>query len=173
MCTRLVVIVTWSEKEVCSRRGPFVAFFMLPWADLTKEQFPGSPLEFSEIGYLLLPSHDMAEIPLTRRNPQYNQPTDQRTTLVEEHPCQILWYGWAISIQYTAEITRRIFTWPSIWIFMIMKTYTSVVRYFKVQNVHNAAWSEIEITKQTFSGSSSGTSNGLPSFFSCFLFCLT
>ena len=39
--------------------------------------FTASPLEFSEIGYLLLPSRDMVEISLkaTFPNPQYNQPT--------------------------------------------------------------------------------------------------
>ena len=37
------------------------------------EGFPASPLEFSEIGYLLLPSRDMAEIPLNRRKSSKNQ----------------------------------------------------------------------------------------------------
>ena len=42
---------------------------------MTGVPFPTSPLGFSEIGYLLLPSRDMAEIPLNL-NPQYNQPTN-------------------------------------------------------------------------------------------------
>ena len=39
----------------------------------TGVRFPASPLEFSEIGYLLLPSGDMAEIPLNRRKSSKNQ----------------------------------------------------------------------------------------------------
>ena len=34
---------------------------------LKRCRFPASPLEFSEIGYLLLPSRDMAERSLNRR----------------------------------------------------------------------------------------------------------
>ena len=43
-------------------------------------RFPASPLEFSEIGYLLLPSRDMAEIPLKRRKSSI-QPTNQPTNV--------------------------------------------------------------------------------------------
>ena len=45
-------------------------------------RFPASPLEFSEIGYLLLPSRDMAdhEIPLMRRESSI-QPTN--TTILD------------------------------------------------------------------------------------------
>ena len=39
---------------------------------LGEQEDRASPLEFSEIGYLLLPSRDMAERSL---NPQNNQPT--------------------------------------------------------------------------------------------------
>ena len=39
----------------CGARGPGLI------------RFPASPLEFSEIGYLLLPSRDMAERSLNRR----------------------------------------------------------------------------------------------------------
>ena len=39
-------------------------------------RFPASPLEFSEIGYLLLPSRDMAERSLNRRESS-KQPTNQ------------------------------------------------------------------------------------------------
>ena len=42
-------------------------------------RFPASPLEFSEIGYLLLSSRDMAEILLKRRKSSI-QPTTQTTT---------------------------------------------------------------------------------------------
>ena len=42
--------------------------------------FPASPLEFSEIGYLLLPSRNMAEIPLNRRKFSKNQPNQQQFT---------------------------------------------------------------------------------------------
>ena len=38
---------------------------------------PGLATWISVIGYLLLPSRDMAEIPLSDVNPQYNQPTNQ------------------------------------------------------------------------------------------------
>ena len=38
-------------------------------------RFPALPLEFSEIGYLLLPSRDMAEIPLKGRKSSI-QPTN-------------------------------------------------------------------------------------------------
>ena len=41
-------------------------------------RFPASPLEFSFIGYLLLPSRDMGEIPLERRKSSI-QPTNRRT----------------------------------------------------------------------------------------------
>ena len=40
-------------------------------------RFPASPLEFPEIGYLLLPSRDMADIPLKRRKSSI-QPTNQK-----------------------------------------------------------------------------------------------
>ena len=43
----------------------------------TGVRFPASPLEFSEIGYLLLPRRDMAEIPLKRRKSSI-QPTNQQ-----------------------------------------------------------------------------------------------
>ena len=38
-----------------------------PNTQRTGVRFPASPLEFSEIGYLLLPSRDMAERSLNRR----------------------------------------------------------------------------------------------------------
>ena len=42
---------------------------------------PRLPLEFSEIGYLLLPSRDMAEIPLNRRKSSKNQTNHQVVSL--------------------------------------------------------------------------------------------
>ena len=49
--------------------GAAVAEWLSSWLaeQGTGVRFPASSLEFSEIGYLLLPSRDMAEIPLNRR----------------------------------------------------------------------------------------------------------
>ena len=41
---------------------------------------PASPLEFSEIDYILLPSRDMVEIPLKRRKSSI-QPTNERVKM--------------------------------------------------------------------------------------------
>ena len=51
---------------------PYIGTAVAEWlsrlrSKRTGVRFPASPLEFSEIGYLLLPSRDMAEIPLKRR----------------------------------------------------------------------------------------------------------
>ena len=48
------------------KRGAAVAEWLNSWLAEQENgvRFPASPLEFSEIGYLLLPSRDMAEIPL-------------------------------------------------------------------------------------------------------------
>ena len=50
--------------------------------------FPASPLEFSEIGYLMLPSRDMAEIPL-KRCKSWIQPTNQLQSKIEKVPRDI------------------------------------------------------------------------------------
>ena len=51
------------------------------WLSSWLAEQEASPLEVSEIGYLLLPSRDMAEIPLKRRKSSI-QPTNQ-------HVCRI------------------------------------------------------------------------------------
>ena len=51
-------------------------------------RFPAWPLEFSEIGYLLLPSRDMAEIPLKQRKSSI-QPTNSIGRFV--HSSQEIW----------------------------------------------------------------------------------
>ena len=58
-CTKLQVCIKeqrWSSCQALGLRSK-----------RTGVRFPASPLEFSEIGYLLLPRRDMAEIPLKRR----------------------------------------------------------------------------------------------------------
>ena len=68
---------TWSSGGrvvkllACGARGPGFRFL-------------ASPLKFPEIGYLLLPSHDMAEIPLKQRKSS-KQPTNQPIPKCNRH----------------------------------------------------------------------------------------
>ena len=66
-------------------------------------RFPASPLEFSDIGYLLLQSRDMGEIPLKRRKSSI-QPTNQRTintmTLVPHLMNAPLFQSWHGMLHY-------------------------------------------------------------------------
>ena len=59
-------------------KGAAVAEWLSSWLAEKEDRvrLPALPLEFSEIGYLLLPSRDMAKIPLKRRKSSI-QPTNR------------------------------------------------------------------------------------------------
>ena len=80
-----------NKKNICSKI--FHDWYLYPKlqpilrresrSERTGVRFPASPLEFSEIGYLLLPSRDMAERSLNRRQSP-KQPTNQPTSRVSK-----------------------------------------------------------------------------------------
>ena len=59
----------------------------------TEVRFPASPVEVSEIGYLQLPSRNMAEILLSDVNPQCNQPTNS-CPIDDRSPSVAHFLGW-------------------------------------------------------------------------------
>ena len=81
----------WRIKDICSKI--FHDWYLYPKlqpilrrgsrSESTGVGFPASPLEFSEIGYLLLPSRNMAERSLNRRQSS-KQPTNQPTSRVSK-----------------------------------------------------------------------------------------
>ena len=65
----------------------------------TGVRFSASPIGFSEIDYLLLPSRDMAEIPLKRRKSSIqptNQPTNESGDVFKSYILRRKW--WALNV---------------------------------------------------------------------------
>ena len=99
---------------------------------------PASPLELSEIGYLLLPSRDMPEIPLRRRKSLIqptNQPTNQPTSallwsrtaclpsIVRPSYINITFY----TFDFCLEIAESILTKRTQW---VLKRYIVLYHFF-------------------------------------------
>ena len=73
----IVFIRTVANLEIRKYlKGAAVAEWLSSWLSEqeVRRSIPGFATQISEIGYLLLPSRDMAEIPLKRRKSTNNQP---------------------------------------------------------------------------------------------------
>ena len=98
-CNIILTIFTESFK------GAVVVEWLSSWLAEVRVRFPASPLEYQRFGYLLLPSRDMAEIPL-----KWCKSSTQPTNLLKSFKavCSSTWkYMWKRDCQEKCDDQQK------------------------------------------------------------------